>query len=130
MKNKFKETEKPKKEGKSPGKFSKGFADVLNGNFLTRDNVIGHLPFIFYICFLMLCYIGYGYFAEKNVKDLVRIEAELKDLKAQSLTSHSTLEQIKQQSRIAEAIKELGLKESRVPPKIIKAIPEGQDGPE
>jgi len=89
---------------------------VLNGSFLTRDNVIGHLPFVFFLVFVAVLYISYGYYAEKTVKEMTRLEAEVKDMKAQNLTLKSDLEVIKQQSHVAESISELGLTESVAPP--------------
>lgn len=99
--------------------FVKGVSSVLSGTFLTKDYVQRNLPFGFFLVGLMMVYIAYGYSAEKAVKKIVHEQTELKDLKAQSLTAHSKLEQLKQQSRIAESIKELGLKESTTPPTII-----------
>ena len=51
---------------------------------------------------------------------MYKLESQVKDLKAQDLTLKSDLEQVKQQSNVAMAIKELGLKESVVQPYKIK----------
>lgn len=109
-----------------PKRFAKSVSAVLSGSFLTRDYVQRNMPFILFLVGLMIVYIAYGYSAEKAVKKIVHEQVELKDLKAQSLTAHSKLEQIKQQSRIAESIKELGLKESTTPPNII-TIPKEEE---
>jgi hypothetical protein len=93
--------------------------DLLNGQFLSGPVFIRQLPFLLYLCFLALIYIAYGYFTESTVKQIYRVDAELKELKAEYLTSQAELQLIRQQSNIAEAIKVLGLEESTVPPKKI-----------
>lgn len=107
--------EKPKRSG-----LARGFSSLLSGNFLTRKYVQANLPFIFFLVLIMICYIGYGYFAEKNAKDLVRSESRLREAKAANLSVNARLEKLKRQSSIAESISNLGLKESVEPPRIIR----------
>jgi hypothetical protein len=114
----------PKKARKSG--FSKGVSSLLSGSFLTRKLVQDNLPFIFFLVLIMISYISYGYFAEKNAKDLVEAEAELREVKAANLSVNARLEKLKQQSQVAESISELGLKESTEPPKVIR-IPKTSD---
>lgn len=100
--------------------------DLLNGRFLSGPVFIRQLPFLLYLCFLALIYIAYGYFTESTVKQIYRVDADLKELKAEYLTSQAQLQQLRQQSNIAEAIKIIGLEESTVPPKKIIISKEGQ----
>lgn len=93
--------------------------DLLNGRFLSGQKFLDQLPFLLYLCGLAIVYIAYGYFTESTVKQIYRVDAELKELKAEYLTSQSELQQIRQQSNIADAIKDLGLKESVTPPQKI-----------
>ncbi len=111
---------KQKEKGsKKPG-FARGVNTLLSGSFLTREYVQRNLPFIFFIVAVMVAYIGYGYFAEKNVKDMVQAESHLREIKSQNLSVHARLEQLKQQSQVAESIRDLGLVESTTPPTIIR----------
>lgn len=115
---------KNKKHSKSPSKrsgFAKSFNAVISGKFLTRENVMSNLGFIFFCVFIMVCYIGYGYFAENNLKELASSQTELQELKSRNLSTHARLEQLKQQSQVAQAIKALGLVESTSPPFILKS---------
>ncbi len=93
--------------------------DLLNGRFLSRPKFLDQLPFMLFLCGMAILYIAYGYFTESTVKQIYRVDAELKELKAEYLTSQSSLQQIRQQSNIAEAIKEIGLTESVTPPQKI-----------
>lgn len=109
------------KENKKGFRFNplRPLQDLLNGRFLSGPVFIRQLPFLLYLCFLALVYIAYGYFTESTVKQIYSVDAELKELKAEYLTSQAELQLIRQQSNIAEAIKELGLEESTTPPKKI-----------
>lgn len=89
---------------------------ILNGSFLTRDKVLGNMPFILFCAGLMITYIAYGYHTERVVRDLNTAGAELKELRSEHITVRSQLEKMEQQSQVAAGIGELGLKESRVPP--------------
>jgi len=100
--------------------FSKGVGALLSGSFLTRRLVQNNIPFIFFLVFIMVCYISYGHFAESNAKQLVQAENELKEVKAANLSVNARLEKLKQQSNVAQEISELGLKESTEPPKVIR----------
>lgn len=89
---------------------------VLNGSFLTREKVLGNMPFILFCAGLMITYIAYGYHTERVVRDLHRTDSELKELRSEYITVLSLLQTAEQQSQVASDIGELGLKESRVPP--------------
>ncbi len=99
-------------------------AAVLNGSFLTREQVLGNMPFLLFIAGLMLVYIGYGYWTERTVRDLHRTDADLKELRSEYITVRSHLDRTEQQSQVAEDISGLGLRESRVPPRKITVEPE------
>ncbi len=117
MKNKTK-----KKSAKSPKRksgFAHGINSVLNGSFLVREYVITNLSFVFYLVAFMVAYIAFGYYSESNTKELVKTESELREIKAANLEMRSRLQQLKQRSRVAESIRELGLVESAGPPKVI-----------
>ena len=124
-KNKIKSIEQePTKQPKKPmarerSKKKSVFLSIINGTFLTKENVIKNLPIIFYICLLMIGYIAYGYYAELTIKTISKTDAEIKELKAESLSSQSELQHLKQQSTVAQNIKALGLAESTSPPQKI-----------
>lgn len=95
------------------------FFDLLNGRMLSGPRFLEQLPFLLFICGLSIVYIGYGYFTESTVKQIYRADQELKELKAEYLTTQAGLQQIRQQSRIADAIQDMGLTESVTPPRKI-----------
>jgi hypothetical protein len=95
---------------------SRGLLGVLNGSFLTRENVLRNMSFILFCAGLMITYIAYGYQTERVVRDLNSTGAELKELRSEYITVRSRLEKTEQQSQVAAGIGDLGLRESRVPP--------------
>ena len=101
--------------GKSP-RMPRALISVLNGSFLTRENVLGNMPFILFCAALMIAYIAYGYQTERIVRNLNSTDSELKELRSEYITVRASLEKKEQQSQVAAGIRDLGLHESRVPP--------------
>jgi hypothetical protein len=109
---------KPAKgEGTKAGpRLPRALIGVLNGSFLTREHVLGNMPFILFVAGLMLCYIGYGYWTERTVRELERTRTELNEMRAEYLTIQARLDEAEQQSEVGEQIGAMGLEDSRVPP--------------
>lgn len=121
--NQFKEKEKETKQSKpgngKKGKIAQPFIDVINGNFLAKESVVNSLPYIFFLTFIALCYIGNGYYAEDTVRDINNMNNQLKELRSEYLTTKSELMFKSKQSEVASALEPMGIKESVVPPKKI-----------
>lgn len=101
--------------GKS-ARMPRALISVLNGSFLTRENVLRNMPFILFSAALMIAYIAYGYQTERIVRELNSSDSELKELRSEYITVRASLEKKEQQSQVAAGIRDLGLHESRVPP--------------
>lgn len=113
--NKFKKEDVPQKK-KEAGKFSKSLANVFSGNFLSKDNVVGLLPFVFFLTFLGIMYIANGYYAQGIVRDLQKTGNEVKELRSEYITIKSDLNYKSKQSQVAQATKEIEVYESTTPP--------------
>lgn len=113
--NTFKKEEKPK-EKKEAGKVSKSLAAVFSGSFLSSDNVVKSLPFIFFLTFLGIMYIANGYYAQRTVRDLHKVGNELKVLRSEYITLKSDLNYNSKQSQVAEKTEAFGIIESVTPP--------------
>lgn len=113
--------EKEVKSEKS-GKRKASIRDIIDGSIITHSGVSNQLPFFLFIVFIAAMYIGNRYHAEKVYRDLVRIDAEVKDLRAESITTASELMFISKQSEVVRLVKEQGLEleESLIPPIKIK----------
>lgn len=106
---------KPKKAGAAP-KLPRALIGVLNGSFLTRENVLRNMPFILFCAGLMLAAIAYGYHTERVASRIDKGAAALKEQRAAYISARAELEKQEQQSQVAAGIGALGLRESRVPP--------------
>lgn len=92
---------------------------VIDGSFLTRDNVVRNIPFILFLFGLGILYIANSHYAESNVIVTARTERELKELRSEFITIRSDLMTALRQTEVAKAVEPLGIKESVVPPKKI-----------
>ncbi len=123
--NTFKENKekssKPKKA--SNNAFAKNFLSILDGSFLTKGNVMKFLPFILFLTLLAIFYIGNSYYAEKTIREVDALNKELKELRSEFITSKSALMFRSKQSEVASAVADLGIEESRIPPKKIVITP-------
>lgn len=110
---------KPKKS--TNGLVKRNIIDVVNGNFLTKDDVLSHMPYLLFLGFLALIYIANGYLAEDTVRKINQSTKELKELRSEYITTKSELMYKSKQSELADFIRQkgLGLKESYEPPKKI-----------
>ncbi|MCB0401607.1 MAG: hypothetical protein KDD41_05950 [Flavobacteriales bacterium] len=116
--------EKKAKESKEPSKVSRSLASVFSGNFLSSDNVVKQLPFIFFLTFLGILYIANGYYAQRTVRELQKVNDELKALRSEYITIKSDLNYNSKQSQVAQATEPYGIKESTVPPTKIVVTPD------
>lgn len=111
-------------EGKKSGaakKVSRPLAMLLSGSLLAREEVVKHLPFLFFLVFLGLIYIANGYMAEDAVRKINNINTDLKELRSEYITRKSDLMYTTKQSELIQIIKQkdLRLEESYQPPKKI-----------
>ena len=96
--------------------------DVLNGSLLTRDIILKNIVFVIWLTFLGIVYIGNSYHAEKVARSIIRLQRDVKELRAESITTTTELMRLNRQSQIQQMIRtnRLELKESTEPPYKIK----------
>ena len=80
------------------------------------------LPQILFLAFLSLLYIGNRHYAEKKVRSISRLETEVEDLRADYTTLKANFMYESKQSEVAKRAAELGLKESKELPVLIKEV--------
>ena len=77
---------------------------------------VQHLPKIIFVMALGLFYIGNTHYAEKTVRKINNMQAEVEDLRADYTTMKSDLMFASKQSEVAKKVKPFGLEESLEPP--------------
>lgn len=103
--------------------------DVFDGSLLTRDTVVRQLPFVLFITFLIILYIGNRYHAEKVIRENMQLQTEVRELRARAISTASELEFISRQSEVAKMVskRSMGLHEAVDPP-IKITVKKGRNG--
>jgi hypothetical protein len=98
------------------------FKELIDGTFLVRENIIRQLPFVLFLTLLGVIYIGNRFHAERMVRQISELKTEVGNLRAEQITTTSELMNISRPSEVASLVesRDLGLKESVVPPKKLK----------
>lgn len=127
MENKFKiEPKKSSSKGEPGSSVFSGIEKRLNlESYFEEGFPIQYLPKILFVVGLALFYIGNTHYAEKTVRKINHIQAEVEDLRADYTTLKSDLMFASKQSEVASKVKMYGLKESLIPPTKI-VIEEGE----
>lgn len=103
----------------------KSLTSVLDGSFLTKENLLKQIPFMVFITFLGIFYIANSYNAEKTIIDINRTKKQLEELRYEYITTKSTLMFQSKQSEVAYRLAASQVKESTVPPvKLVKKTDE------
>lgn len=88
---------------------------------ITKENAPRLLSFVLFISSLMIFYIGNKYYAEKVVLKIDNMNKEIKELRAESITTKAELMNYSKLSEIMKRANELGLYELKMPPRKVSA---------
>jgi hypothetical protein len=78
------------------------------------------LPFVLYLAFLGMIYIGNMHLAEKNIRDIDRIGKEVKELGWDFKTAKADLAHMSTLTEVIKRVDSLGIKEPVEPPQKLK----------
>ena len=81
--------------------------------------IVKNLPFFLFLSGLAVVYIANGHFADNTVRNINKVNRELKELQYEYKTLKSEVMFRSKQSEMAKAVEPLGLKELRVPPAVL-----------
>jgi len=85
-------------------------------NYFEDGFPVQYLPKILFVMVLGLLYIGNTHYAEKTVRKINSMQAEVEDLRADYTTLKADLMFSSKQSEVAKKVKLFGLEESLTPP--------------
>ncbi len=93
--------------------------ELIDGTILVREDIKKQLPYILFLTFLGIIYIGNRFYAEKIVRQISEIKTEVTTLRAEQITTTAELMNISRPSEVTELIRQrnLELVESVEPPK-------------
>jgi hypothetical protein len=107
------------KEGKPKhGKSGSFMKELLSGIIFSDVIILKNLWYIIFLTILGAIYIGNRFHAEKITRESARLSREVKDLKAESLSTSADLMYVSKQSEVYRMVREkaLGLEELKIPP--------------
>jgi Bacteriodetes cell division protein (FtsL-like) len=116
VENKFKIKSKTKSKGFAKGIFSGIERRLKLENYFEEGFPVKYLPKILFVMAIGLIYISNTHYAEKTVRRINNIQAEVEDLRADYTTLKSDLMFASKQSEVAKKVKAFELKESLKPP--------------
>ena len=117
--------EKKKKQTKTrtrqtPEKKPSAFVQILNGDFLTKEFMLGNLSFIFFVMFLLLLTVSKGYYGKRLSDDVNETQLELNELTSDHFEAKTRLEEETQRVKLVDELAPQGLKETVNPTKVIR----------
>lgn len=101
------------------------FTMMFTDGVISKEAATDMLPFIIFIAFLGMIYIGNRHFAENNIRDIDRLGKEVKELSWDYKTLKADLMMKSTQTEVAREVDTIGLMEPVEPPKKI-VIAEGE----
>ena len=91
---------------------------LISGTFITERLILNNMRYAVLIVFLGIILITNKFQAERTNREVIVLEQEVRDLRAESLSVSAELGGVSRQSEIIDLVKErgLGLEELREPP--------------
>jgi hypothetical protein len=92
--------------------------DLISGSMVTEKIILKNLGYLLMLTLLGAIYIANRFHAEKLTRETTRLQKEVKDLRAESLSTSADLMYASKQSEVFRLVreKELNLEELREPP--------------
>ena len=96
------------------------FVQILNGDFLTKEFMLGNLSFIFFVMFLLLLTVSKGYYGKRLSDGVNKTQLELNELTSDHFEAKTRLEEETQRVKLVDELAPRGLKETVNPTKVIR----------
>ena len=92
--------------------------ELLSGSMISEKIILKNLGYVSLVTFLMAVYIGNRFNAEKITRETAKLQKEVKDLKAEALSTSADLMYLSRQSEVYRLVGEKGLnlEELKTPP--------------
>jgi hypothetical protein len=92
--------------------------ELLSGSMVSEKIILKNLGYISLVTLLAAIYIGNRFHAEKITRESTKLLREVKDLRAESLSTSADLMYISKQSEVFRLVREKGLnlEELKTPP--------------
>src|ERR1700749_2519934 len=91
------------------------FTQFFAKGFITTEDATRALPFVLYLAFLGMVYIGNMHLAEKNIRDIDKLNKEVQELGWDYKVTKADLAYKSTLTEVAKRVDTLGIKESMQP---------------
>jgi hypothetical protein len=92
------------------------FTQLLTEGVISKQTATDMMPFIVFLAFLAMVYIGNRHFTENTIREIDKLSKEVKELSWEFKTIKADLMLKSTQTEVAKLVDTLGLKESVEPP--------------
>jgi hypothetical protein len=92
--------------------------ELLSGSMVSEKLILKNLGYISFVTFLTAVFIGNRFHAERITRETAKVLREVKDLRAESISTSANLMYASRQSEVYRLVKERGLnlEEMKSPP--------------
>lgn len=92
--------------------------DLLSGSMVSEKIILKNFGYVALVTVLLAAYIGNRFHAEKITRETTKLSREVKDLRAEALSTSADLMDVSRQSEVNRLVKERGLnlEELKTPP--------------
>lgn len=107
-----------KEKNERPGRNQGFLKELLSGIMISEKIILKNLGYVSLITLLAAIYIGNRFNAEKLTRQTTRLQKEVKDLRAEALSTSAELMRLSRQSEVYRLVREKGLnlEEIKSPP--------------
>jgi cell division protein FtsL len=107
-----------KAKGNKHAKSGSFIKELLSGTMVTEKIILKNLWYVLLLTLLAAIYIGNRFHAEKVTREMTRLQREVKELRAESLSTSADLMYVSRQSEVYKLVREKGLnlEEMKTPP--------------
>jgi len=108
---------------RAPRRTSRGARKIIRAMHLfgvfNRNQIVHAMPFILFMTLLIIVYIGNSYYAERVIREIDKTKNELKEKRAEYISTKSELMFRSKQSEVAARLASSGITESTEPPHML-----------
>jgi len=92
--------------------------EILSGSMMSEKIILKNLGYIAFVTVLAALYIGNRFHAERLTREITKLQKDVNDLRAESLSTSADLMNVSKQSEVFRMVKEKGLdlEEIKIPP--------------
>lgn len=98
----------------------------LRGEFLLNEDAFKNWRMVIFVIFLLMLMVRSGHITDEKVMKITKLNKQERELRAEYIALRSQSMKLKLESNVVENVKEMGLKQSDTPVKIIKEVKASQ----